>query len=77
MTGQERGAMPQPLSKQGAGREAVFRTEGVTKVYRTDGSEVWALRGVDLEILAAETLVLLGPSGRAVAFRSPPPWCRP
>ena len=55
--------MAEALSARETGRAAVFRTEGLTKVYRTDGSEVWALRGVDLEILGAETLVLLGPSG--------------
>ena len=45
------------------GHKAVFRTEGLTKVYRTGESEVWALRGVDVEIFEAEIMVLLGPSG--------------
>ena len=41
----------------------VFRTCGLTKVYRTGAVEVQALRGIDLEIFEAEMLVLLGPSG--------------
>jgi len=41
----------------------VFRTVGLTKVYHGDGNDVWALRGVDLELYEGETIVLLGPSG--------------
>lgn len=40
-----------------------FDIRGLSKVYRTEAGEVHALRGVDLEIRAGETLVLLGPSG--------------
>jgi putative ABC transport system ATP-binding protein len=40
-----------------------FDIRGLAKVYRTGGGEVHALRGVDLRIVAGETLVLLGPSG--------------
>ena len=43
--------------------DAVFRTEGVTKVYRTGEVEVQALRGIDLELFGGELAVLLGPSG--------------
>ena len=43
--------------------EAVFRTRGLTKVYKTGEVEVHALRGVDMEIERAELLVLVGPSG--------------
>jgi putative ABC transport system ATP-binding protein len=40
-----------------------FDIRGLSKVYATEAGEVHALRGVDLEIRAGETLVLLGPSG--------------
>jgi putative ABC transport system ATP-binding protein len=43
--------------------EAVFRTEGVTKVYETGDVKVFALAGVDLELYEGELTVLLGPSG--------------
>jgi putative ABC transport system ATP-binding protein len=43
--------------------EAIYRIEGITKVYRTGEVEVHALRGVDLEIDRGEFIVLLGPSG--------------
>jgi putative ABC transport system ATP-binding protein len=51
------------MDSQPAGREAVFETLGLTKVYRTGAVEVHALRGVDLALYAGEIAVLLGPSG--------------
>lgn len=41
----------------------VFAMQEVTKVYRTGGNEVWALRGVSAELAAGEIVVMLGPSG--------------
>jgi len=43
--------------------EAVFHTEGVTKVYVTGDVKVHALAGVDLDLFEGELTVLLGPSG--------------
>jgi putative ABC transport system ATP-binding protein len=47
----------------GAAPAVAYRTVGLTKVYQMEESEVWALRGVDLELYAGQTVVLLGPSG--------------
>ena len=41
----------------------VFVARGLTRVYRTGGVEVQALRGIDLDLFACEFVVLLGPSG--------------
>ena len=43
--------------------ERLFEIRGLAKRYRTGGGEVNALRGVDLDIVRGEMLVLLGPSG--------------
>lgn len=43
--------------------ETVFMTRGLTKVYEMGEVKVHALRGIDLELNAAELVVLLGPSG--------------
>ena len=42
---------------------ALFRLQGVTKVYGSGDIQVHALRGIDLDLARSELLVLLGPSG--------------
>lgn len=44
-------------------KEAVFRARGLTKVYRVGEVEIYALRGIDLDLYAGEFVVLLGASG--------------
>ncbi len=43
--------------------QVVLGARGLTKVYRTGEVEIWALRGVDLELRESELVVLVGPSG--------------
>ena len=52
-------AVSAPRAVQGAR----IRCDGVVAVYSLDGTEVVALRGVDLAVEPAESLTLLGPSG--------------
>jgi len=67
INGEETGACEQYfmiISPEESGGQAVaFQVHGLTKVYRSGEIDVAALRGVDLEIIKSEILVLLGPSG--------------
>jgi putative ABC transport system ATP-binding protein len=51
------------MTESPASSSAVFVARGLTKIYRMGTAEVHALRGVDLEIMRGEFIVLLGPSG--------------
>ena len=44
-------------------KNKTFVVENLTKVYKSEHSEVPALRGVNLELYQGELIVLLGPSG--------------
>lgn len=44
-------------------KERLFRTRGLTRIYRSGAVEVVALRDVAVELFASEITVLLGPSG--------------
>ena len=46
-----------------SGRDVVFQTRDVTKIYPMGDVEVHALRGIDLSLYESEFIVLLGPSG--------------
>lgn len=51
------------VQPQSPTRPIAFEIRNLSKVYTTEAGAVHALRGVDLDIIAGETLVLLGPSG--------------
>lgn len=44
-------------------RPLVFRARGLTKIYHVGEVDIFALRGLDLDLFASEFVVLLGPSG--------------
>jgi len=43
--------------------DVIIRARGVRRVYRLEGEEVHALRGVDLDVARGEYLSIMGPSG--------------
>ena len=47
----------------GPDQKPLIRVEGVKKRYRLGEEEVWALKGIDLEIFPNEFLSIIGPSG--------------
>lgn len=57
------GKKAQPTGAGKTGPVAVLTACGLTKVYVTGNVDVYALRGLDLEMYESELVVLLGPSG--------------
>jgi putative ABC transport system ATP-binding protein len=43
--------------------EVIIRAENVKKLYRVGGEELWALKGISLDVFRGEFLSLMGPSG--------------
>jgi putative ABC transport system ATP-binding protein len=43
--------------------DIIIRTENVKKLYRMGGEELWALKGITLDICRGEFLSIMGPSG--------------
>ncbi len=43
--------------------DAIIQARGVKRIYRLEGEEVHALRGIDLDIARGEYLSIMGPSG--------------
>ncbi|MEM7053666.1 MAG: ABC transporter ATP-binding protein [Pseudomonadota bacterium] len=53
--------MADPLPQ--ANSRSVFRVRGLTKTYQVGETRIDALRGIDLDLMAGELLVMLGASG--------------
>ncbi|HLF78191.1 MAG TPA: macrolide ABC transporter ATP-binding protein, partial [Dehalococcoidia bacterium] len=50
-------------NQDGGGAVAILTASGLSKVYRSGGTEMTALDNVDLAIEAGEFLAIIGPSG--------------
>lgn len=51
------------MSEPDVQTESIIRAENVKKLYVTGGEELWALKGVSLEVKKGEFLSIMGPSG--------------
>ena len=51
--------------------DIAVRCRGVTKVYRTGGTEVHALRGIDLDVPTGELMMVLDPASHTVGRSAP------
>ncbi len=56
-------AVPGEVRQDLVDRGAVIFTEGLAKTYQMGSEQVYALRGVDLEIRRGEYVAIMGPSG--------------
>jgi putative ABC transport system ATP-binding protein len=56
-------ARPASISAVPAPNPVLLRAAGLTKVFRTDGGLVRAVRGVDLAVRVGEFVAVMGPSG--------------
>ncbi len=55
--------LSEPAGPVPAPAPVLLRAAGLTKVFRTDGSPVHAVRGVDLTVRLGEFVAVMGPSG--------------
>lgn len=52
-----------PATTTEDGRDLIVRAENVVKIYDTGSSQLYALKGIDLEIARGEMVAMMGPSG--------------
>src|SRR5256885_8219575 len=56
--------MPEAIATTSAPNSSLaVHCRGVTKTYGSNGNQVIALRGIDLDVMAGELMMLVGPSG--------------
>ncbi len=51
----------------------ILQTKQLTKIYRSNGSEVHALRGVDLAVKPGELVAVMGPERQRKIHPAAPP----